>query len=129
VLKSIREDEIASEALGKNTTKYKLMIFAVGAFFAGIAGSLYAHYITFIDPSSFSVMESITVLLMVIFGGMGSLSGSIVGATVLVIFPELLRFLGLPSSIAAEVRQMIYGLLLVILMIKRPQGLLGKYGF
>ena len=129
VLKSIREDEIASETLGKNTTKYKLMVFAIGAFFAGIAGSLYAHYITFIDPSSFTVMESITVLLMVIFGGMGSISGSIIGATVLVIFPELLRFLGMPSSIAAEVRQMIYGLLLVVLMIKRPQGLLGKYGF
>jgi len=129
VLKSIREDEIASETLGKNTTKYKLMVFVIGAFFAGIAGSLYAHYITFIDPSSFTVMESITVLLMVIFGGMGSISGSIVGATVLVIIPELLRFLGMPSSIAAEVRQMIYGLLLVVLMIKRPQGLLGKYGF
>ena len=129
VLKSIREDEMASETLGKNTTKYKLMVFAIGAFFAGIAGSLYAHYITFIDPSSFTVMESITVLLMVIFGGMGSISGSIVGATVLVILPELLRFLGMPSSIAAEVRQMIYGLLLVVLMIKRPQGLLGKYGF
>jgi len=129
VLKSIREDEIASETLGKNTTKYKLMVFVIGAFFAGIAGSLYAHYITFIDPSSFTVMESITVLLMVIFGGMGSISGSIVGATVLVILPELLRFLGMPSSIAAEVRQMIYGLLLVVLMIKRPQGLLGKYGF
>jgi len=129
VLKSIREDEIASEALGKNTIKYKLMVFIIGAFFAGIAGSLYAHYITFIDPSSFTVMESIIVLLMVIFGGMGSISGSIVGATVLVILPELLRFLGMPSSIAAEVRQMIYGLLLVVLMIKRPQGLLGKYGF
>jgi len=129
VLKSIREDEIASETLGKNTTKYKLMVFAIGAFFAGVAGSLYAHYITFIDPSSFTVMESITVLLMVIFGGMGSISGSIIGATVLVIFPELLRFLGMPSSIAAEVRQMIYGLLLVVLMIKRPRGLLGKYGF
>ena len=129
VLKSIREDEIASETLGKNTIKYKLMVFVIGAFFAGIAGSLYAHYITFIDPSSFTVMESITVLLMVIFGGMGSISGSIVGAMVLVILPELLRFLGMPSSIAAEVRQMIYGLLLVVLMIKRPQGLLGKYGF
>ncbi len=129
VLKSIREDEIASESLGKNTTTYKLIVFAIGAFFAGIAGSLYAHYITFIDPSSFTVMESITVLLMVIFGGMGSIFGSIIGAMVLVISPELLRFLGMPSSIAAEVRQMIYGLLLIILMIKRPQGLFGKYSF
>lgn len=129
VLKSIREDEIASEMLGKNTAKYKLMAFIIGAFFAGIAGSLYAHYITFIDPSSFTVMESITVLLMVIFGGMGSISGSIVGATTLVVLPEILRFLGMPSSIAAPMRQMIYGLLLIVLMVKRPQGLIGKYRF
>ncbi|MCD6400066.1 branched-chain amino acid ABC transporter permease [candidate division WOR-3 bacterium] len=129
ILRSIREDEIASEALGKNTTKYKLLVFIIGAFFAGIAGSLYAHYITFIDPSSFTVMESITILLMVIFGGMGSISGSIVGAVALVVFPELLRFLGMPSSIAAPMRQMIYGLLLVVLMLKRPQGIMGVYKF
>jgi branched-chain amino acid transport system permease protein len=129
ILTGIREDEIATEAMGKNIIKHKLIVFVVGAFFAGIAGSLYAHYITFIDPSSFTAMESITVLLMVIFGGMASLPGSVVGAMVLVIFPELLRFLGLPSSVAAPLRQMIYGLLLVVLMIFRPRGLIGKYKF
>jgi len=129
ILKSIREDEIASESLGKDTTKYKLLVFIIGAFFAGIAGSLYAHYITFIDPSSFTVMESITILLMVIFGGMGSISGSVVGAVILVVLPELLRFIGMPSSIAAPMRQMIYGLLLVVLMVKRPQGIMGAYRF
>jgi branched-chain amino acid transport system permease protein len=129
VLTGIREDEIATEAMGKNIVKHKLIVFVVGAFFAGIAGSLYAHYITFIDPSSFTAMESITVLLMVVFGGMASLPGSVIGAAVLVILPELLRFLGMPSSIGASVRQMIYGLLLVILMILRPQGLIGKYKF
>lgn len=129
ILRSVREDEMAAEALGKNTTKYKSLVFVVGAFFAGIAGSLYAHYITFIDPSSFTVLESITILLMVIFGGMGSISGSIAGATILVVLPELLRFLGMPSSIEAPMRQMIYGLLLVILMIKRPQGIWGAYRF
>jgi len=129
ILKGIREDEVASQAMGKNVNKYKLIVFIVGAFFAGIAGSLYAHYISFIDPSSFTIMESITVLLMVVFGGMGSLKGSFVGAFLLVILPELLRFLGMPSSVAAPVRQMIYGLLLVILMIWRPQGLMGKYKF
>jgi len=127
ILRSIREDELASQAMGKNTHKYKLIVFIIGAFFAGIAGSLYAHYITFIDPSSFTVMESITVLLMVIFGGMGSVKGSVVGAVVLVTLPELLRFIGMPSSIEAPMRQMIYGLLLVILMLKRPQGLMGAY--
>lgn len=129
VLRSIREDEIASKVLGKNIAKHKLLVFIIGAFLAGIAGSLYAHYITFIDPTSFTVMESITILLMVIFGGMGSISGSVVGATILVIFPELLRFLGLPSSIAAQTRQMLYGLLLIVLIIWRPQGLFGRYRF
>jgi branched-chain amino acid transport system permease protein len=127
VLRGIREDEIAALAMGKNINKYKIIVFIVGAFFAGIAGSLYAHYITFIDPSSFTVMESITILLMVVFGGMGSLGGSFVGAAVLVIFPEMLRFLGMPSSVAAPLRQMIYGLLLILLMLKRPQGILGTY--
>jgi branched-chain amino acid transport system permease protein len=127
ILRGIREDEIATMAMGKNVNKHKVLVFIIGAFFAGIAGSLYAHYITFIDPSSFTVMESITVLLMVVFGGMGSLAGSFVGAAVLVIFPELLRFLGMPSSIAAPLRQMIYGLLLIVLMVLRPQGIVGKY--
>ncbi len=129
ILKGVREDEISVMAMGKNVNKYKLIVFVVGAFFAGIAGSLYAHYITFIDPSSFTVMESIVVLLMVVFGGMASLRGSFAGAAILVIFPELLRFLGMPSSVAAPLRQMIYGLLLIVLMIRRPQGLLGKYKF
>ncbi|MBM4028050.1 MAG: branched-chain amino acid ABC transporter permease [Planctomycetes bacterium] len=127
ILRGIREDETAALAMGKNVNRYKIIVFVVGAFFAGIAGSLYAHYITFIDPSSFTLMESITILLMVVFGGMGSLAGSFVGASVLVILPELLRFLGMPSSVAAPLRQMIYGLLLVILMLARPQGILGKY--
>lgn len=129
VLRGIREDEIATLAMGKDVNRHKLQVFIIGAFFAGIAGSLYAHYITFIDPSSFTVMESIIILLMVVFGGMGSLAGSFLGATVLVVLPELLRFLGLPSAIAAPLRQIIYGLLLVILMVKRPQGLVGEYRF
>ena len=129
ILQGIREDELAARAMGKDVDRYKILVFMIGAFFAGIAGSLYAHYITFIDPSSFTVMESITILLMVVFGGMGSLRGSFIGAVLLVFIPEMLRFLGLPSSIAAPLRQMIYGLLLVLLMIKRPQGILGTYRF
>lgn len=129
VLKSIREDEVASLSIGKNVNRYKLIVFVIGAFFAGIAGSLYAHYITFIDPSSFTAMESISVLLMVVFGGMGNIKGSFIGALALVIFPEMLRFLGMPSSVAAPLRQMIYGLLLIVLMLKRPQGIIGAYRF
>ena len=129
ILKSIREDELASLSIGKNVTKYKLIVFIVGAFFAGVAGSLYAHYITFIDPTSFTPTESIMILLMVVFGGMGSIRGSLIGAFALIAFPEMLRFLGLPGSYAAPLRQMIYGLLLIILMVKRPQGIIGKYRF
>lgn len=129
ILRGIREDEIATLAMGKDVDRHKILVFVIGAFFAGIAGSLYAHYITFIDPSSFTIMESILILLMVVFGGMGSLSGSFVGAAILVIFPELLRFLGMPSAVAAPLRQMIYGLLLIVLMLKRPQGILGQYKF
>lgn len=129
ILRSIRDDEVASLSIGTDVNKYKLMVFVIGAFFAGISGSLYAHYITFIDPSSFTVMESIAVLLMVVFGGMGNIKGSFIGALILVIFPEMLRFLGMPSSIAAPLRQMIYGLLLIVLMLKRPQGIIGEYRF
>jgi len=129
VLRAVRDDEIAAKSLGKDTIKYKLLVFVIGAFFAGIAGSLYAHYITFIDPSSFTVMESVAILLMVIFGGMASLSGSLVGAVVLIFVPEILRFIGLPSSIAAQVRQMLYGAILVAFMLWRPQGIFGKYRF
>ena len=129
VLRGIREEEVATATMGKNVERYKIAVFGVGAFFAGMAGSLYAHYISFIDPSSFTIMESITILLMVVFGGMGTIRGSFVGAIILVVLPELLRFVGLPSSVAAPLRQMIYGLLLVVLMLKRPQGILGKYRF
>jgi branched-chain amino acid transport system permease protein len=129
ILKCIREDEIAALAIGKNVSKYKILTLAIGGFFAGIAGSLYAHYITFIDPSSFTNTESFSILLMVVFGGLGSLRGSIIGAVSLVLLPEALRFFGMPSSIAAPSRQMIYGFLLVILMLKRPQGILGQYKF
>lgn len=129
VLRGIREEEVATATMGKNVERYKITVFGVGAFFAGMAGSLYAHYISFIDPSSFTIMESITILLMVVFGGMGTIRGSFVGAIILVVLPELLRFVGLPSSVAAPLRQMIYGLLLVVLMLKRPQGILGKYRF
>jgi len=127
VLKGIREDEIVIQALGKDISIFKLKVFMVGAFFAGIAGALYAHYITFIDPSSFTLMESITILVMLIFGGMGTLKGALLGAFLLVAIPEALRFLGLPSSVAAQLRQMLYGFILVILMLYRPQGLIGQY--
>jgi branched-chain amino acid transport system permease protein len=90
---------------------------------------LFDLYITYIDPTSFTVMESILVISMVIIGGAGSPWGPVIGAVVLVTLPEALRFLGLPSAVAANLRQVIYGILLVLMMMVRPQGLVGRYGF
>ena len=129
VLRAIREDEVFAQALGKNTLRFKVTAFTVSAALAASAGSLYAHYITYIDPSSFTVMESILVISMVIIGGAGSRWGPVIGAVVLVILPEALRFLGLPIGVAANLRQVIYGIVLVAVMMFRPQGLVGRYGF
>jgi len=129
VLKSIREDEIAAKTLGKNTFKFKTTALVVSAFFAGLAGSLYAHYISYIDPSSFSIMEVILVFSMVIIGGIASNRGAVIGAAVLILLPEPLRFIGFPSSMLGPLRQMIYSAILVLLIIKRPQGLVGEYRF
>jgi branched-chain amino acid transport system permease protein len=129
VLHAIREDEVFAKAHGKNTLYFKVTAFAVSAALAAMAGSLYAHYITYIDPTSFTVMESILIISMVIIGGAGSTWGPLVGAVVLVTLPEALRFIGLPSAVAANLRQIIYGSLLVIMMMFRPRGLVGRYGF
>jgi branched-chain amino acid transport system permease protein len=129
VLRAIREDEVFAQAMGKNTLRFKVTAFAVSAALAASAGSLYAHYITYIDPISFTVMESILVISMVIIGGAGSRWGPVIGAIVLVTLPEALRFLGFPSAVAANLRQVIYGILLVLMMVVRPQGLVGRYGF
>jgi branched-chain amino acid transport system permease protein len=115
---AIREDEIAAEALGVPTTRYKVTAFVIGAFFAGVAGGLFAHYI-YLHTNSFTFMKSIEVIIMVVLGGMGSLTGSVLGATLLTALPELLRF-------ASADRLVIYSLLLVVLMIARPQGILGR---
>lgn len=129
VLKAVREDEIFAQAMGKNVASYKVLIFVIGAGMASVAGVMYAYYISFIDPTSFTIMESIFIISIVIIGGAGNIWGSVLGAAVLVILPEALRFLGMPSSIAANMRQIIYGALLVIFMLFRPQGFIGEYSF
>jgi len=129
VLRAIREDQVLTQAMGKNTLWFKVAAFAISAALAASAGSLYAHYITYIDPTSFTVIESILVISMVIIGGAGSRWGPLLGAAILVTLPEALRFLGLPSSVAASLRQIIYGTVLLIMMMVRPRGLVGKYGF
>ena len=129
ILKAIREDEVFTQSLGKNVAAFKVKIFMVSAALASIAGVLYATYITYIDPTSFTVNESIFIISIVIIGGAGNLKGSIVGAVVLVMLPELLRFIGLPNSVAANIRQMLYGGLLVVFMLWRPRGFIGEYSF
>jgi len=129
VLHAIREDELFAKSLGKNTLYFKVTTFAISAALAAVAGCVYAHYITYIDPTSFTVMESILVISMIIIGGAGSLCGPLVGAIVLVTLPEILRFIGMPTAVAANVRQIFYGGLLVVFMMLRPQGLMGNYAF
>lgn len=116
---SIREDEIAAEAMGINTTKYKVAAFTIGAFFAGIAGALYASNFYFIEPNQFGFLKSIDILVIVVFGGMGSISGSVIAAFVLSVISTLLQSF-------SEIRMILYSVLLVIIMIFRPQGLMGS---
>lgn len=127
VLKAIREDEQAIQIFGYNTLWYKLAIFVIGAVFASIAGALFATYITFIDPSTFTLNESIFILAIIILGGLANNKGAVLGAVCLILLPEILRFVGFPSDIAAQMRQVVYGLILILLMLYRPQGLVGEY--
>ncbi len=127
VLKALREDEIAAQVFGYRTFYFKLAVFTIAAMMAALAGSLFASYISFVDPSSFNLNESIFILVIIILGGLASLRGSLLGALFLVLLPEILRFVGFPTDVAAQMRQLTYGLILILLMLYRPQGLLGEY--
>ena len=131
---AVRDDEIAAEAMGINTTKYKVTAFVVGAFFAGIAGGLYAHSKQFLTPSGFNFMQSIAIVVMVILGGMGNTPGVILAAVLLTLLPEGLRQMAgiehlpglakmFPLGWIGDTRMIIYSLLLILLMLTRPQGL------
>lgn len=126
VLEATRDDELAARVLGKNTFRIKSISLMVSAFFAGIAGSLYAHYITFIDPSSFTLLQLIPVLAIVIIGGLASLKGTVLATIILVLLPEPLRFIGFSSSVVGPARQIIYALILLLILIYRPRGFYGK---
>lgn len=116
---SIREDEIAAEAMGINLTRYKVTAFAIGAFFAGIAGALHASYFYFIKPDMFGFLKSVNVLVIVVLGGLGSLSGSVIAAILLALISSLLQQF-------PDLQMVFYSLALVIIMIFRPQGLMGS---
>jgi len=118
-LRAIRDDETTAQVMGINTSAYKVAVFTLAAALAGLAGSLYAHYITFINPESFGLHTSILILAMVVLGGMGSMTGAVMGAVILTALPEVLRQF-------QSYQDLIYGALLVGLLILRPEGLLGK---
>lgn len=119
---AIREDEIAAEASGINTTYYKLLAFVLAAAIAGVAGGLYAHYIGVLNPAKFDFNYSIEILVMVVLGGMGSITGSVISATVLTVLPELLRQF-------SDYRMLAYSIILIIVMLFKPSGLFGQREF
>jgi branched-chain amino acid transport system permease protein len=134
---AIREDEIAAKAMGINTRNMKLLAFAIGASFAGVAGVLFSAFQGFVSPESFTLWESIVVLAMVVLGGIGHIPGVILGAVLLAIFPEVLRGIAQPLQQALFgqviidveiIRQLIYGLALILIMLYRPGGIWQKGG-
>jgi branched-chain amino acid transport system permease protein len=121
-IQSIREDEIAGEMMGVNTQRLKIIAFALSSFFAGVAGGLYAHLIQFINPRTFDIIKSTDIIIMVYLGGIGSITGSILGATIYTFMIELLRPLGVW-------RMVFMALVLILLMIFRPRGIMGLKEF
>ncbi|MCL5045462.1 MAG: branched-chain amino acid ABC transporter permease [Actinobacteria bacterium] len=115
---TVREDEVVAEAVGIDTTRVKLLAFSLSAFYAGVAGSFFASYISFVSPDTFKFMDSVTILAMVVLGGMASLPGSLLGAAVLAAAPEVLRFM-------SDYRMILYGVLMVVMMIYKPTGFWG----
>jgi branched-chain amino acid transport system permease protein len=127
ILHAIKSDELFARSLGKPTYRVKIVVVAISAALASVAGVLYAHFLGFVDPSSFTLMDSILLLSMVVIGGTRPV-GAAAGTFLLVFLPEGLRFLGLPSALAANLRQILYGVLLVVVIAFRPQGLFGSVG-
>jgi branched-chain amino acid transport system permease protein len=131
---SIREDELAAEAMGVNTTRYKVSSFVIGSAFAGIAGVLFAHYNKFLHTNDFQFIRSFEIIIMIVIGGMGSMTGAILGAIIVTLLPELLRNLP-PMQVGetvfqfADLRLVIFALILILTMILRPQGILGTREF
>lgn len=124
VLRGVREDEMGAQALGKNTYWYKMTALVVGSGLAGLAGGLFAHYMNFIDPSSFVMWLTFFIFLAIMMGGLGNNLGAVVATGVLMLLREGLRFAGLPPAIAAPLQQLIFGILLIIMTIFAPRGLI-----
>ncbi len=121
---SVREDEVAAEAMGINTTQAKVRAFVTSSFFAGIAGSIFAHYANYLNPSTFSFVLSVNAIIMVVLGGMGSMTGSIVAAAIVTVLPEALR--PLQDFTGIDLRMVIFSFTLIMLMLLKPTGLFGE---
>mgnify|MGYP001767976504 CR=1 FL=1 len=120
---ALSEDEIYTQSIGKNVYITKVIAFTISAVIASIPGVLYAHYISYIDPTSFTIDESIFILSIVIIGGMRKMWGMVFASAFLVLLPEALRFIGLPNNIAANLRQIIYGVILIAVIFNSSNGL------
>ncbi|HEV7484766.1 MAG TPA: branched-chain amino acid ABC transporter permease [Thermoanaerobaculia bacterium] len=123
---AVREDQVAAEAMGVDTTRYKVKAFIIGSFMAGVAGGLYAHYTMYLNPQTFMFVKSFEVVVMVVLGGLGSISGSVVAAVILTFLPEGLRSVKDYMPGGRDPRMVIYSIMLIVLMLTRPQGLLGR---
>jgi branched-chain amino acid transport system permease protein len=123
---AVREDQIAAEAMGVNTTRYKVKAFIIGSFLAGVAGGLFAHYMMYLNPTMFMFIKSFEVVAMVVLGGLGSISGAIIAAIILTFLPEGLRMAKGVLHMSKDPRMVIYSVMLIVLMLTRPQGLLGR---
>lgn len=126
ILRALRNDEHSVAAMGRNPVAFKSWAFFLSAAFSGLAGLIYASYVSYIDPTSFTLDESIFIISALFIGGTGNIRGPIFGALFVVVLPEILRFVGMPDTIAANMRQIIYGLALIIIMYFRPQGVWGE---
>lgn len=125
-LEAIREDEIAASSMGINTAKYKIGAFTAGSFFAGIAGGLYAAYTQAVAPNTFDFMMSVMILCMIVLGGLGRNIAAVAGALIIVLAEFTPRLLGISSIVPPQLNQILFGLILVMMMIYRPQGIIGR---
>ncbi|MEO1717483.1 MAG: branched-chain amino acid ABC transporter permease [Planctomycetota bacterium] len=121
------EDELVVATVGADPRRIKVVVFGISAAFAFSTGVVYASYASSIDPTTFDVSISIQILMMIIGGGLGSVTGAVVGASLLVALPEALRFVGVPGGATANIRQIILGVFVVAMMVARPRGLFGGY--
>ncbi len=122
-LLAVREDEIAAEATGVDTTRYKVLAFVIGAFWAGVSGALFAHFLTYLNPSTFDFNRSFEIIIMVVLGGMGSMTGAVIAAVFLTVVRESLR--PLQELTQLDFRMVIYSVMLIVLMLTRPNGFFG----